>query len=84
MNTIGWMGTVCLGMCGAPQAIRSARDGNSDGLDMTFLILWTLGEILTLFAILKDAPLKYLVYNYGANLMFLAIMWKYKLFPRKK
>ena len=84
MNQVGWTGSIFLALCAAPQAIQSIKQGHSEGLDSSFLTLWTLGEIFTLFAVLKDAPLQYLIYNYGGNLIFLSVIWKYKLFPRKR
>lgn len=80
---IGWLGSLMLAFCGLPQAIKSFRDKHSNGLNYGFLILWTGGEILTLFAITKDAKsLIYLFFNYGTNLVFLTVIWFYKLFPR--
>jgi uncharacterized protein with PQ loop repeat len=80
---IGWIGSLMLAFCGLPQAIKSIRDKHSSGLDYTFLTLWTLGEILTLIAISKDASnLVYLMFNYGSNLLFLSVIWFYKIFPR--
>jgi hypothetical protein len=83
MNTVGWIGAICFALCGSPQAHKSHRDGHSNGLDTSFLLMWTFGEILTLIAVVRDAPLRYLIYNYAANLFFLAVMWKYKIWPRK-
>jgi uncharacterized protein with PQ loop repeat len=80
---IGWIGAVAFGLCGLPQSIKAYRDGHAEGLDWGFLGLWTLGEICTLVAVLKDAPEPYLIANYVANMGFLAIMWRYKLKPRK-
>lgn len=81
---IGWIGSLMLALCGLPQAIKSVREKHSDGLDLLFLILWTLGELFTIVAIAKDASnLLYLFFNYGFNLFFLSIIWFYKVFPRR-
>ena len=80
---IGWIGAVAFGICGLPQAVKTYRDGNADGLDITFLILWTVGELCTLYAVIVDSPRPYLIANYLANLIFLLIMWRYKIWPRK-
>jgi len=80
---IGWLGSIALAFCACPQALRAYRDGHAKGLDPTFLILWTLGELFTLLAVLKDASFAYLVFNYSANLVFLLVIWRYKLFPKK-
>lgn len=80
---IGWVGAFMLALCGLPQAIECIRRGNAEGLNLTFLLLWTAGEIATLFAISTDAPLYYLFLNYGLNLVFLTVIWRYKLWPRE-
>lgn len=83
MITLGWLGSIALASCGLPQAYTSIRTGKTEGLNVWFLVLWTVGEILTLAAISKDAPLGYLLLNYGCNLVFLSIIWRYYLWPRK-
>lgn len=80
---IGWIGSILLAFCGAPQAIKTVREGHAKGLDPTFLCFWTFGEIFTFYAIYVQIHSVYLMFNYAANLVFLAIIWKYKLLPRK-
>jgi hypothetical protein len=80
---IGWIGSIALGICGAPQAWKAYQDGHAEGLDTSFLALWTVGDVCTLYAVLGDAPIAYLIANYMANLVFLSVMWKYKFWPRK-
>jgi uncharacterized protein with PQ loop repeat len=79
---IGYIGSILLAVCGAPQAILSIKQGHSKGISFYFLLLWSLGEIFTLIYILpkEDKPL---LLNYVSNIIFLAVIWKYKLFPRK-
>lgn len=84
MKLLGWLGAVFLAFCGMPQAIKSVKDGHAYGLDRKFLLLWTGGEIFTLIAVLGDIPVKYLIFNYGMNLIFLLVIWFYKIFPRRK
>lgn len=79
---IGWLGALCFAFCAAPQAIECYKKGHAEGLSTTFLLLWTVGEILTLIAIVQDAPLGYLLLNYGLNLLFLTVIWYYKLRPQ--
>lgn len=79
---IGWVGAICFGLTGLPQALRAHKDGHADGLSVGFLWLWSLGEIFTAWAVIQDAPVPYLLWNYAMNALFLAIMWKYKIWPR--
>lgn len=81
MTAIGWLGSLCFAICGAPQALRSIRDGHSDGLSWGFLLLWFFGELFTLIYVLGhlDYPL---LANYTCNLVCLSVVLKYKLRPR--
>jgi len=80
---LGWIGSILFAVCGLPQAIKAIKDGHANGLSHGFLLLWTGGEIFTLLAIFIENPITYLMFNYVTNLMFLIIMWYYKLRPRK-
>lgn len=80
---LGWIGATLFALCGAPQAWHCYRNGNAHGLSVSFLLMWTVGEILTMVAVIQDAPLGYLLFNYVANLVFLGIIWYYKLFNRR-
>jgi len=77
LQTIGYIGSIMLAICGAPQAYKSYKEKHSDGISLGFLVLWTLGEIFTFIYITPkmDIPL---MLNYGSNLVFLSIIWKYK------
>lgn len=80
---IGWLGSVMFAICGLPQALKARREGHAEGLDLGFLLLWTGGELCTLYAVLGlSTPILYLIFNYLANLVFLAIVWRYKIWPR--
>lgn len=83
MEIIGYIGSLCLAICGFPQCLLSIKQGHSEGISLNFLILWSLGEVFTLIYIIPkmDIPL---ILNYSLNLVFLAIIWKYKIFPVKK
>jgi uncharacterized protein with PQ loop repeat len=80
---IGWIGAVAFGICGLPQAAKACRDGHAEGLSLSFLVLWTIGEVFTFAAVLMDAPRAYLIANYLLNGLFLAVLWKYRLWPRR-
>jgi uncharacterized protein with PQ loop repeat len=82
MDFVGYLGSICLAICSLPQCIMSIRQGHSEGISKGFLLLWSLGEVFTLIYILPKADIPLLL-NYSANIIFLIIIWKYKLFPRK-
>lgn len=84
IKVIGWIGAIAFSLCGLPQAYDSYKEGNSDRLNVYYLTLCSIGEIGTLFALISESHLWYMLFNYGANLIFLLVMWKYKIQPRKK
>ena len=81
METIGWFGAFLFGVCGLPQAIQCARDGHSRGLNWFFLLCWLGGEILTIIYVWPKADYPLLA-NYLVNLVFLAVMLRYKIRER--
>lgn len=82
METVGWIGSILFAICGMPQAYKSYIDGHSNGISWAFLFLWLFGEFFTLAYIIPkhDIPL---LFNYLLNLVWIAVLLKFKLFPRK-
>jgi uncharacterized protein with PQ loop repeat len=83
VEALGYIGGLCLALCGVPLAWATLRAGHAKGLDLGFLLLWFFGEVLTIIYILpkQDYPL---LLNYGLNLTLLIIILRYKLWPRKQ
>ena len=81
MENIGWLGSILLAFCGLPQAIESIKTKSSEGLTWGFIGMWFIGEICTFIYILPKMDLPLLL-NYTANIIFLAIIIFYKLFPK--
>ena len=84
IKAIGWLGSIMFALCGAPQAVKSYKDGHSNGLSLSFLGLWTGGEILTTIAVALDTSSSYLLFNYIVNMVFLSVILKYKFKPRSE
>jgi uncharacterized protein with PQ loop repeat len=82
METIGYIGSILLAICGLPQAIESYKTKSSEGLTWGFILLWFFGEIFTFAYILPKMDLPLLI-NYSANLIFLIIILYFKIFPKK-
>jgi MtN3 and saliva related transmembrane protein len=74
---IGIIGSVCLAFCALPQAIKSIKEKNSNGVSIWLLILWGIGEVcLLIYAIpLMSVPI---FLNTISNLVFLGIIGYYK------
>jgi uncharacterized protein with PQ loop repeat len=80
---IGWIGAISFAISALPQALRSIHDGNSNGLEWSFLLLWLLGELCSIYFIWNDKKkLAPLLFNYISNIIFLDIIIYFKVFPR--
>jgi uncharacterized protein with PQ loop repeat len=82
METIGYIGSIMLAICGLPQAIESYKTKSSEGLTWGFIGLWFWGEIFTFAYILPKMDLPLLI-NYSVNIIFLLVIIYFKLFPKK-
>lgn len=78
---IGWLGSICLAICGIPQAISSIKDKHSHGISWGFVLLWAFGELFALTYVFEklDAPL---LLNYGINMLIVGIILYYKINPK--
>lgn len=84
IELIGMVGVTCFALSGIPQAIKSIRDGHSNGISHGTIWLWLIGE----FAMLDYAFVKYsndmvLIINYLANFLVVAVIAFYKYKPKK-
>jgi len=82
METIGYIGSIMLAVCGLPQAIESYKTKSSEGLTWGFIVLWLFGELFTFAYILPKMDLPLLI-NYSANIILLTIIVYFKIFPKK-
>lgn len=82
MEFLGWLGAFCFAICGLPQCWQSIKTGNSNGMSWLFLILWFVGELLTLIYTMPKGHLP-LTFNYICNLIIVGTILWYKIKPRK-
>jgi len=68
IEIVGWLGTFCFAVCGLPQLIKILRTKETGGVSVTFLFLWLIGEILTLWYAFVRAPKLPLLTNYVWNI----------------
>ena len=81
---IGWLGGLLFAFCGAPQAFKSYKEGNSDGISYIFLWMWGLGEILMqVYVIIQHGLDLPLLVNYWINTIFVLIIGYFKYKPRQ-
>ena len=83
MKIIGWIGSICLAICGLPQAWDSFKKKNSDGITWGMIVLWTFGEMITMSYIVgeMDAPL---LMNYAVNVFVTSTILYYKIYPTRE
>ena len=78
---MGWLGSICLALCGVPQAIQSYKDKHSDGISWGFLLLWAFGEVFALAYVFNKLDMPLLM-NYAINIFVVGMMLYYKLNPK--
>ena len=83
IDVIGWLGSICLSLCGAPQAWACIRQGHARGIDPGFLTLWLGGEVLVFTYVATEVKDASLLLNYTANLLFVGVIAYYRAFPRR-
>ena len=83
MELIGWLGSLMMAFCAAPQAFKSYKSGNSHGISSSFLWIWFWGEFFTLFYILFAKFSIPLIVNYSVNIVFIFVIIWYHYMPRE-
>lgn len=78
---LGWLGSICLAICGIPQAWQSFKDKHSHGISWGFVLLWAFGEIFALAYVYDKLDLPLLL-NYTTNILILAVILYYKIKPK--
>jgi len=78
---LGWLGSICLAVCGIPQAWMSYKDKHSHGISWAFLLLWAFGECFALAYVYDKLDMPLLV-NYAVNIGIVGIILYYKIKPQ--
>jgi uncharacterized protein with PQ loop repeat len=82
-QTFGWIYSLAFALSAIPQALKSIKDQNSDGVADGTLLLWIIGEVAgTIYGVsLVQWPI---IFNCALNTLFVGIIGYYKLFPKRK
>jgi hypothetical protein len=84
VTAAGVVGAVLLALCGAPQAWQAYRDGHARGVSGWFLSMWGVGCTAMLYHVLAvHASDVALVANYVFNVSLVAIIARFKVWPRR-
>jgi uncharacterized protein with PQ loop repeat len=78
---LGWLGSICLGICGIPQAWQSIKDKHSHGISWGFVLLWAFGEVFALAYVYDKLDLPLLL-NYATNILILGVILYFKINPK--
>ena len=77
MIFVGWLGSICLGVCGLPQAYKCYKTKSAEGISSAFLFFWLIGEIATLLYVFPKLDLP-LICNYLFNIFLICVILRYK------
>ena len=82
MIILGWMGSTLLALCGIPQAVMAVKQGHSNGISWSMLLMWHSGIICMMIYVLptRDVPL---ISSYAVSVVTISVMLWYKCFPRE-
>ena len=81
LKILGWLGSICLAICGIPQAWQSIKDKHSHGISWGFVLLWAFGEIFALAYVYDKLDLPLLL-NYATNILILGVILYFKINPK--
>ena len=85
IEAIGWIGGICFSLCGLPQVLQCYRQKHAHGINMHFILLWLVGELLTLIYVIGSkiysAPL---IVNYVFNIMLICVILYYRVKPKSE
>lgn len=79
-EAVGWFGVFLFSVCPIPQVIECWRNRSARDVSWAFLIMWQLGEILTLiYTSGQEKILLPLIVNYVFNIILISIIlyWKW-------
>lgn len=79
MNLYLTVGSVLLALCGAPEAYKTYKEKRCD-IGWPMLLMWFVGELLLIIFSIQTQQYILLI-NYIANLSFLILMVRYKIWP---
>ena len=78
MDILGWIGSILLAVCGAPEAYNAIKNKTSS-LSWAFLALWGFGEVFVFIPVLFKIKSPFLILNYSLNIAFISIIVYYKI-----
>lgn len=84
IQLLGYVGLGFIMMASVPQAIKTVKQGHSDGLSATYIMSLITGFSLLIVYLCLSKLLIPIFINYTVNLISYSIIAYYKFFPRKR
>lgn len=75
----GYVGGALLAFCALPLLVKTVRDGHARGVSLGFLLMWAVGEALTLRYVADVSPTVPLIANYCVNLAMVLVVLGYRV-----
>ena len=75
---IGYISTICLGVCSLPLFIKTIRDGHCRGVSGIFIVLWFIGDCTGIFYVYSLGKLP-LILNYSFNTIMATTILIFKI-----
>lgn len=69
LESIGWLGFTMLAFCGVLQLLTTLKTKSFDGLSISFIIVWLIGEIFAFIYVTCKGFSFSLLFNYGVNII---------------
>ena len=80
ITLLGWIGSLCFAAAGIPQGCQCIRQGHANGVSLLMLILWLIGEVCYVVAVLAEFGwVWWLLANYLTNLVVISVILAYKV-----
>lgn len=73
-----WISNLAFTVSAIPQLYRTIKNGNANGLSIGFLILWLIGECLSLPSVLQQCMIPFIL-SYAINAIIVSIILGYKI-----
>lgn len=69
LESVGWLGFMLLALCGVLQLLTTIKTKTFDGLSISFIIVWFIGEIFAFIYVVAKGFSFSLLFNYGVNII---------------
>lgn len=87
IESVGWLGFMLLALCGVLQLLTTIKTKTFDGLSISFVIVWFVGEVFALIYVISKGFSFSLLLNYAVNMVvciWILILYIQHLKKRKK